>query len=365
MVRNTLICTVGISLLSNMEKSNDPDISKYYKTENWVELGKLLAKRDPNDRILGAELNSLAELFSKDYVRPIHIWFLISDTKEAIRTKSILTHYFLSTSWTGVDSRNVCYKTIEALQDDRPDLFRTRGLRNLIRAMADIVRQHGPEFVAIDATGGYKAQIGLAVVFGQAMNIPVYYKHERFKYLIELPPMPITLDYEVLGQNAWLLQTLENQGTFTSEEIGEVAEKVKVLLQDVEVDGQRLWEISPVGLIYLEGFRQRVSPTVNIESSQNREEPNFPNHHYPKGFKDLVLKVWRENPWINTCITLGSDGQKGMRCTRFFTRKNVDNTELVGEYVSDYGARFRIYISSNKPHELAWAAMQLNTRYSR
>jgi len=34
--------------------------------------------------------------------------------------------------------------------------------------------------VAINATGGYKAQIATTALIGIALDIAVYYKHERF-----------------------------------------------------------------------------------------------------------------------------------------------------------------------------------------
>ncbi|MGI5862875.1 MAG: putative CRISPR-associated protein [Myxococcales bacterium] len=72
------------------------------------------------------------------------------------------------------------------------------GLRNLVRAIGKIARDAGgPEWVAINATGGYKAQIAVAVLIGQALGSPVFYKHERFESeVIAFPPMPVSFDYD-------------------------------------------------------------------------------------------------------------------------------------------------------------------------
>ncbi len=90
--------------------------------------------------------------------------------------------------------RNVEFKAVEQLQDQRPKDFKVHGLRNLVRAIGSYIQRFGgADQIAIDATGGYKAQIAIALLIGQALNIPVYYKHERFPEIIDFPPMPISL----------------------------------------------------------------------------------------------------------------------------------------------------------------------------
>lgn len=96
MVRNVLICTVGVSLLSNLSKPNkDESISFRYQQGSWTDLGRYLAERYPaDDRILGAEINSLAELTKKRKVDVKSIWFLLSETADARKMEEILLGYF-------------------------------------------------------------------------------------------------------------------------------------------------------------------------------------------------------------------------------------------------------------------------------
>jgi len=365
-MRRNIISTVGISLLTNVKHEQEKGnlvIGQLVSERRWTQLGEYLAKGNPADRILGAELNSLAQFARIKHVRPKSIWFMMSDTHDARSIEEIFRGYFTASSWLGVKLSDIHFVYVEDLQDKDPGRFRSRGLRNLVREMARIINEQGPSSVAIDATGGYKAQVALAVALGQAMSIPVYYKHEQFAYIIELPPMPITFDYDVFGRNAWLLQRLENNATLTSSEIEPLEDRVKVLLQDVKIDGERLWEISPIGLIYLAGYRQMVYPTISLPVAQNRKLPTRPNHHLPNGYFAFIQKVWTENQWISRCVSLESD--QGIKGTRFFTKDTGKGLALIGEYYSDFGARFRIYPSSDKPHELAWAAMTLNDKYAR
>src|SRR5439155_4048736 len=91
------------------------------------------------------------------------------------------------------------------LQDRDPRLFRTRGLRNLAREICAVIRQRSAVACAIDATGGYKAQIAIAVLLGQALGVPVYYKHEHFSEIIAFPPLPVAFDFTVWMRASGLL----------------------------------------------------------------------------------------------------------------------------------------------------------------
>src|SRR5439155_17166523 len=99
------------------------------------------------------------------------------------------------------------------LQDRDPRLFRTRGLRNLAREICAVIRQRSAVACAINATGGYKAQIAIAVLLGQALGVPVYYKHELFTEIIAFPPMPVALDFEVWLRASGMLFDLERSTT--------------------------------------------------------------------------------------------------------------------------------------------------------
>jgi CRISPR/Cas system-associated protein Csm6 len=113
--------------------------------------------------------------------------------------------------------RTVDYDVIDELQDERPQDFKTHGLRNLVRKIGDYVQRFGgSQYVTIDATGGYKAQIAIAVLMGQALDIPVFYKHERFPEIIDFPPLPISFDYDILAENADLLTDFERGKAFSS-----------------------------------------------------------------------------------------------------------------------------------------------------
>jgi putative CRISPR-associated protein, APE2256 family len=218
--RSVLICTVGTSLFeSNLRKIDDSLILKDKKYEKikfafqgkrWDELASLLLTIDPKDRFCGAEINTIEEYLSKKRISIKRIFFLVSDTEDGVNTGKVLKSYFTKKKELKLKDDDVDYRKIEDLQDKDPKKFKINGLRNLVREIGDIISKFGKENIAIDATGGYKAQIAMAVIIGQALDIPVYYKHEKFFEIIDFAPLPITLDYDLLGKYSSIFIEAEN-----------------------------------------------------------------------------------------------------------------------------------------------------------
>jgi hypothetical protein len=180
---------------------------------------------------------------------------------------------------------------------------------------------------------GYKAQIAIAVIVGQALNIPVLYKHERFSEIIDFPPLPITFDHDILARNADLLTDFERGKAFSSTELGSIDEKLRVLLAEITVGDESVYELSPIGQIYLTGFRLRNPKPIKLVPAGNRKPPTFRDDHYPVGFKEFVEKVWRENSWIVTANSLSYDKQKSIKGIGFYVWED-DGQQKAGGYFS-------------------------------
>jgi len=220
-------------------------------------------------------------------------------------------------------------------------------------------------WIDYDATGGYKAQIAIAVIVGQALNIPVFYKHERFSEIIDFPPLPITFDHNILARNADLLTDFERGKAFSSTELGEIDEKLRVLLAEISVDGESIYELSPIGQIYLTGFRLRNPKLIKLIPAENRKPSTFRDDHYPVCFKEFVEKVWHENSWIVTTSSLPYDKKKSIKGIGFYVREEDGQQKLVGTFQdkNKFGARFWLHLTDESSNALTWAADFLNQRY--
>jgi len=255
---------------------------------------------------------------------------------------------------------------VPQLQDSRPRDFKNHGLRNLVRQLGEYIqRAGGAEYVAIDATGGYKAQIAVAVVLGQALGIPIFYKHERFNETISFPPLPVSLDYSLLGTHADLLVALERNATLTETDLRNSDPRLLVFVNEEVVDGTKLYELNAIGQIYLIGFRLSRGRRLELRPAPKRKEPTFGNdHHYPTGFKETVQRVWRENDFITTCHTLpnASGGRTGLT---FRVAPEKNQQTVIGTYGKDnWFPRFAVVLEDTSTDVLTLAADRLNQHYA-
>jgi putative CRISPR-associated protein (TIGR02619 family) len=374
-MRNTLICTVGTSLFeSNLKhlsekKENKPDnwelLDKYFVAQNFELLVNELLKVDARLRICGAEINTIEAAKEKKWLNIENLFFMVSDSDAGINTGIVLKKYYSKRD--DLKLKNVEYLVIEKLQDIEPKQFKKYGLRNLIRVTGEYIHKYGVENCAIDATGGYKAQIAIAVLLGQALDIPVYYKHEKFNEIIDFPPLPISLDYDILGRNASILSFLEKGNSLKLSEIENFDEKLRVFLDEIESDGDYLFELNAIGQLYLTAFRLRYpkAPKLILLNDNERKVPTFRDDHYPKGFREFVNKIWSESKWINTCWSLDYSKQKSIKGVEFYVRQSKGIYKLIGNYLDkdNFGARFQLVLSDDSLMSLNWAAEFLNREY--
>lgn len=372
--RNALISTVGTSLLEGNVRNltgeapgapeNWRELRGAYEKEDWEALATELLKIPPAERVMGAEINTIEQARKKHWLSLEHLVFLVSDTPSGRNTGRVLREYFGRREDLGLKS--VEYAVINELQDERPTAFKVQGLRNMVREAGRHVQRHGgPERVAFDATGGYKAQTAIAVLLGQALGVPVFYKHERFAETIDFPPLPVSFDYGVLGNHAELLTDLERGKVVSSGEV-EVDERLRPLLEEVTLEGETLYDLSPVGGIYLVGFRNRNPEPVDLVEAKSKEPPHFPGgQNFPEAFRDFVEKVCRETDWVVTGRALHYGLQDAIGGVGFHVSHRHNPPKLVGIYQDQksFGGTFLLELTDESFPALTWAAVLLNQRY--
>ncbi|MEL7039250.1 MAG: putative CRISPR-associated protein [Cyanobacteria bacterium J06592_8] len=219
-MRNTLICTVGTSLLNNLKRAEEP-IQSALLAKNWQQLALLLVEKSNTERICGAEVNSITSICKKGLLAQyFRLIFLVSDTEDGRNTGTLLKLYY-ENHQNPLKFEQVEVKVLKGLRDDNVYAFKTQGLKNLVREISSEVNKWSPMAIAINATGGYKAQISFSGMIGQALEIPVYYLFEKFSEVIELPPQPIALDLAFWLNHYVLFETLEAQDIIEKSQIAE------------------------------------------------------------------------------------------------------------------------------------------------
>ena len=315
---HALLCTIGTSLLypnlSNLIKETQTEptlvsLSKAYCEKNWSEVATQLHEIKPTERLCGAEINSITDLLEQRFIEQGYLHLFHSDTDDGKVIAEILKFYFIQARW------KVSIHCVKGLRDDDSESFRTKGLRNLAKLFGEQVRSSRQNFrpCAINATGGYKAQIAIAVLMGQALDVPVYYKHERFDAIIPFPPMPVALDFSLwLRANEMftvLNETIKPQDDFKDN----WDERFEPLVNREKLDdGKYYLELSATGQIFHETFHsrfQQLKPSLlppEAEASQ-KQPPDLRNHGFTRSARErtehLLQNLTDEKSYVCRCFS--------------------------------------------------------------
>lgn len=314
-----LICTVGTSLffsnltpltralsegkpLEDLQKT----LAEAFSRKDWPSLALTMSRMSPMERTMGAEVNSIQSLLQDGLLDSgAAITLLVSDTEDGRNTGEVLRRY--------LEGRGFCPVTVdvvEGLQDADPRRFRTQGLRNLARRVCRAVRERGAQTAGINATGGYKAQVAVAVLLGQALGVNVYYRHERFDSIIAFPPLPVALDFGVWMQATGLLQALDRDpqpaSRFTE---CEWDERLEPLVERVTIDGEDYLELSAAGQIFHETFRERfrtAAPSLLPPAAKAKKPPRVEDSGHMAAWRDFqtfLEKLTEEISYVTVCAS--------------------------------------------------------------
>ena len=89
--RDVLICTVGTSLKGNLARQADPGFQEDLERVHAKGLAKRLLNLSPNDRLCGAEINSISSIIQQRYINETNtLLFLVSNTPDGIFQGEVL-----------------------------------------------------------------------------------------------------------------------------------------------------------------------------------------------------------------------------------------------------------------------------------
>lgn len=276
-MKHTLVCTVGTSLTSNLERTPDyRELLTFYHQGRLNALVAGLLALPPDHRLLGAEINSITSIMKRGLLqRRIRLSLLVSATEDGEKIGRLLTQYYLERK-NPYCFEKADWQRLAGLTDENPQSFRSEGLRHLVTAIASIAREQGSEHIIINATGGYKAQISFAGLIGQALEIPVCYLFERFSEVIELPPQPVSLDLSLwLKHAADFYDMAQDQG---EENPAPKDPRLDSLVDEIVVDDKKVVGLSAMGQLFHESFRYRfkqqrsllLPPASNLDPDNKR-----------------------------------------------------------------------------------------------
>lgn len=338
--RDTLICTVGASLLTNANRPNAPEQLKKLineaQSKNMASAIQILQKIvDPHDKAWGAEINSVASLIRKGFLGSRQKMFLlVSDTPEGNLIGSLLKEYFQKNK-NDLEFKSVDIVTVDKLNDKNRFEFKFHGLRNLVREMANCAKDNLNRCV-INATGGYKAVIAYAVLLGQALNVPVYYLFESFDEIIELLPIPVKFDPNLYKNYSKIFAMLEYMNIveekqflkkFNFQSWAKVPEEIKIFIERTQINAENYLGLNPLGQIYLESVEWDCSTIddCDYKTDKHFSEKITGSGGHAMSFRNFNMKITEEIaklPWVELVSITGSSEVESGDDFRVWTEKD-------------------------------------------
>lgn len=309
----------------------------------WDSAGERLGSLAGTPRVLGAELTSLGSMRSAGpYDRIEQVVLLHSDSSEGEGAARAIRGYLREKGGAAVD-----LVRIEELQARRTSRFRVVGLRNLVRELADVYRRRcgGNRFrMVVNATGGYKAQIGVAVVFGQVFGVRVVYQHEEFREFIEFPPLPVRLDPGAVLENLDLVRREVIPAAELEDRFGPLTESNEAWARfqsfvfdgRVDLDGQDSVLISPLAELVLDRWRYEtpIAPPA-IPAAEKQTVPDWTAHHQPKEVREFVERLLADCPWISRVEARSAAGRGGAKGVSFRLGPEEPIPDILMTYVAN------------------------------
>ena len=237
------IVTVGTSALGSFrraDKKSNPTPS---------ELCKFLEKHELSQNSQSAEIQTLRNM---EIEKAEYFYFLASDNDDGFLCAEALQQFYQRKGYFSsvVQIKGLCTEF---------DKFRHVGLPNLINEIIKIVESHGKN-VKIAATGGFKAETAFANLLGSMVRVPVFYIHEDFSNVIEMPVFPMTPDYHLYQTYSNQIETVLSHADISS------AEKYiqRLLPMGMEFlfepnDEKNQMVLSPIGRIFRSLFLEQLN----------------------------------------------------------------------------------------------------------
>lgn len=317
-----IIATVGQSVLTN-DVTIREDLNKFGKEKHDLKairdkhdfpgkrlyeavIAALQGKRGDEQllRRASAELNHLVPVLAQhppDRNDIIH--FLATETPDGVLAARVLKD-FCEIHF----GREAKVHIVEGLQVENGELFRRKGLNNLIYYVFEALR-HAPAGTftrIINPTGGFKGVVPYLTLIGMLEpDIEISYIYEHSRDLIRLAGIPLRLDFESMEAAYEALVACQDD-LISEDELQEAlgwsgqpvsAHPLWALFDTIEINGQSYYEPSGLGRIVLEHFKDRFKTVVYLSRAAYERYKSFDNNRqreFAEMFDRLPDPEWRK-----------------------------------------------------------------------
>ncbi len=304
-MKTVTIITVGTSILMNLQREH-PDIYQLVEKEQYREAAAQIVTRDiPVIKRMSAELNSTISMIESGMIETLRCFLIASETESGKQSARLLESIFRHER-ADFSFDQVAIEIIEGLSNEKFEIFRKTGLKNLVSTLCTLIRQYQGG-ISINNTGGYKAEIAFAGIVGQAFGVPVYYQFEDFSNMIELPPLPISVDVLLWRDHLELFMELKekNEVRITEDWVSQ-DERLAQIIETTRIDGETWLSLTPMGHLFVQASEFSMSGKGLVTVTPLPEYDTPPeqkgitlsgDHHGNKQLADYAAKICK-SPYI-------------------------------------------------------------------
>ena len=331
----TILCTTGTSVAGSPADTapfgSDANPERY-RREARARIERLRKEGGLGEflRRVSAETNSVAQLLGSD--RDAEAVLLHTDTEDGRICAELLAE--IMEVDLGLVTR---LQPVAGLQVRDEKTFRRQGIQNLFHHLDRLMDGVSPADAVLNVTGGFKSVVPYVTLFGLIRRIDVIYIHESAQALLHMPPLPLSFDFELLGEIRDAMLTLRQEGLMQRQAFLKLIRNRSVqqeawLRSLIEEEGEM---VAPSALAAL-FFREQDTHTCRVMiSDKARESLDASSGGVRRQYLGMLERVsdplWRDSkhhPLTGTDLIGIKPGRTGERMLIFLREQTVYVCEL-------------------------------------
>jgi len=309
-----IITTVGTSLFENYCKEEEDDHTvanyledediKYKSAEEYGEetskiekieviksqINNWINERSTKENI-SAEVKSLIKLKEK-FKEDFEIYLLYSDTVISKLAGEVLKEVLSQLE--KFKNSKIYLDIVKDLQVWDNNKFKN-GMVNLINKTYQIADGYFQNII-FNITGGYKATVPYLTILAQVNRVPIYYIFEETDALMEIPYIPLDINWKIFEENKDFFEKLEKEDVIEFPKEISYKEEISSLIEIAEDTNSVLISLNPLGVALWERYKQfyDVFYISDIAKKYIEERKNYRNIA-EKTFLELKRRL-KQNP---------------------------------------------------------------------
>jgi len=316
-----IITTVGTSLFANYAKNGTPIGQDLENRVYWSfdgkdspsiekirkELEKFVERKGAQ---ASAELKTIANLQHKHKDQYIEVYLIATDTMRSVIAAQVLKSWLEANEIPARfrNDKNHIVPDLNVFTNDR-DIIE-KGYKNLIEVLINNTTGYGEIY---NISGGYKALIPLMTQIASFKKVNLAYIYENSDYLIEIPPFPFEIDYELGEQLYEVFEIINRECCIKEERLRRLIEhipyekrkEVEYFFEYIEDDEVTL---SKVGMIVYEDLKSNKEVKLRECEKAPHEKNINPGNHHGKEKVERFGKKLVNSPYV--CEIINSSAYK-------------------------------------------------------